>query len=693
MFKHIRNIFKKRSGVANPEPWLVDLFGGGVETNAGRDVDEDTSLQLSTVYACVTLIAESIASLPLGVFRKTADNGRDSVSSTLNDLVKTSPNPEMTSFDWRLAAVGHLLLYGNSYSLIERNRLDQPTAIWPIVPERVSVVRTDAGKLVYKITAPNGVEKAYNQSDILHVKGFGQNGLVGQSVISFSRESIGLSLAAEEYGSRFFGSGANPGLIIEHPGKMDSNAAKNFRDSVTSAYAGLGKSHKTLLIEDGMKASSLSIPPSDSQFIELREFQREEICSLFKVPPHMVSLVTKSTSWGSGIEQQQINFVVNTLRPWLVRWEQSLAFALLTESQRKSGYFFDFLVAALLRGDIKTRYESYRIGRQWGWLSVNDVRRLETMNPVDNGNDYLMPMNMVPLGTEPEAMGLQDKQAEPDKEKKEPKKEEKSSCECDHEQREYTPYDFSTRELSEEEKPVAGMISAAGNNSKPINTAFTDVVKMETDGLRAIIKKRPTPAQLHRESTKFYESLPPKIKSKLQSAIFRYQDDVSAEAQKMIGKGGAGKDLRRELSKFKAQYIGSLSERYTGDGLKQVRTLIANTSANSLIGEMDNRLDAWDLTRSARYADEELIRAGNSIARETWARSGVIKLRWVTRGSKTCPYCRQLSGKIVGIEKPFLKDGETLYASDGKNFMAMSGKKSHPPIHKGCVCMIQPEKG
>ncbi len=704
MYNPIRAIFDRLTGrsssLTNPEQWLVDYFGGGGDTNAGREVSEDNALAMSTVYACVTLISETIASLPLRLYRKTDDGGREPVPGQVDDTVNTRPNQEMTSFDWRNAAVGHLLLWGNCYGLIERDRLGRLLAIWPIVPHRVAVKRKN-GRIIYRITASDGRVRDYRADDIFHVKAFGYNGLVGQSVISFTREAIGLGLAAEEFGARFFGSGANPGLVLEHPARLSDEALKHLRESTERGYSGLGKSHKLMIVEDGMKATRVTIPPSDSQFIELRGFQREEICQIFKVPPHMVGLVTKSTSWGSGIEQQQIGFVVNTLRPWLVRWEQAMNKALLADSQRERGLFFEHRVEGLLRGDIKTRYDSYRIARQWGWLSVNDIRRLENMEPVEGGDQYLSPMNMVPL-EDAGKVGLQKQGSPPgqpstldqggaDKEKKSSR--ERRGCGCGHVHA--APDDHSeTRALEPDEIPAAGLLQAASGNRGALAEAFSALVAAETDSLRVLLAETGvdfTPAEIHRIIDDFYRKMPPVVKRKLQSALFRYQDDISAQAQKMIGKGGAGKALRRELEKWKREYLASLAQRYTADGLKQMNTIINGPSATDLLRAINARLDTWDLTRAGRYADEELVRAGNAMARETWARQGVAKLRWIARGTKTCPFCRQLSGKVVGIDKPFLENGETLYASDGKNWMAMNGKKMHPPIHRGCVCMIVPE--
>ena len=402
-----RSLIGERSGesLSSPSKWLLDFFGGSTETKTGVMVNEKTAMNYLAVFACVRILSETVASLPLHVYRRLPDGGKERATThPLYTVLHDIGNPEMTSFTVRETIQAYVSTWGNGCAEIEFNNAGFPVALWPMRPDRVDIEREKAlgdagdrrsGGLVYRYTFSNGEQVTLPASNVLHISGLGFDGIKGYSPIKMAREAIGLGLATEEFGARFFGDGTHPGVVVEHPGALSDSAHKHLKSQLSEKHAGLGKSHRMMLLEEGMKLQSIGIPPEDAQFLETRKYQVAEIARIYRVPLHMLADLERATF--SNIEHQSIEFVVHTIRPWLVRWEQSMCMKLLTPNERKK-YFIEHLVDALLRGDIKARYESYAIGRQWGWLSADDVRRIENMNPLPEGQGerYLTPLNMVP---------------------------------------------------------------------------------------------------------------------------------------------------------------------------------------------------------------------------------------------------------------------------------------------------------
>lgn len=367
------------------------FFGG---TTSGKTVNETTAMQTTAVYACVRILAETIASLPLHTYKSTTDGKEKARDHPIYYLLSDAPNPEMTSFVFRETLMGHLLLWGNAYAQIIRDGRGKVIALYPLMPDKMSVNRSERGEIYY-LYNKNGQEYILHSYEVLHIPGLGFDGLIGYSPIAMAKNAIGMALATEEYGAKFFSNGANPGGVLEHPGVVKDPA--RVRDSWNSVYQGSSNSHKVAVLEEGMKFQAIGIPPEQAQFLETRKFQTEEICRIFRVPPHLVASLDRATF--SNIEHQSISFVVHTIRPWLVRVEQSINKALFSESESKE-YFASFVVDGLLRGDYSSRMQGYSIGIQNGFLSPNDVRSLENMNPIsdeEGGNTYMVNGNMLKL--------------------------------------------------------------------------------------------------------------------------------------------------------------------------------------------------------------------------------------------------------------------------------------------------------
>ena len=395
--KLIKSIFKSRD---TPKNHMGDNVGGGRyfpfgRTWSGKSVTERSAMQTTAVYACVRIIAETVASLPLHVYGYT-DNGKERVyTHPLYRVLHDIPNPEMNSFIMREVMMSHLLLWGNSYSQIIRNGRGEITALYPLMPEKMTVDRGTDGKLYYKYNSDKQGSFVFCKDEIFHIVGLGFDGLIGHSPIAMAKNAIGLCIAAEEYGSSFFSNSGTPSGVLEHPGVLKE--PEKVRDAWNKAYGGSGNAHKVAVLEEGMKFNPISINPHEAQFLETRKFQVNEICRIFRVPPHMIADLEKSSF--NNIEQQSLDFVTNTIRPWLVRIEQSIFQQLLSEEDQKN-YFAKFNVDGLLRGDFQSRMNGYAVGRQNGWLSANDIRELEDLNriPAEEGGDrYLCNGNMVDI--------------------------------------------------------------------------------------------------------------------------------------------------------------------------------------------------------------------------------------------------------------------------------------------------------
>ena len=377
------------------------FYMGG--SSAGKNVNERSAMQMTAVYSCVRILAEAVAGLPLHLYRYKEDGGKErAIDNNLYHLLHDEPNKEMSSFIFRETLMTHLLLWGNAYAQIIRNGKGEVVALYPLMPNKMQVDRDENGELYYIYTRSSdeaktmeGVTVYLTPRDVLHIPGLGFDGLVGYSPIAMAKNAIGLAIATEEYGAKFFANGAAPSGVLEHPGTIKDPS--RLRENWNSTFGGSANSGKVAVLEEGMKYTPISISPEQAQFLETRKFQIDEIARIFRVPPHMVGDLEKSSF--SNIEQQSLEFVKYTLDPWVIRWEQSLSRALLNE-EKKRKYFFKFNLEGLLRGDYESRMSGYAVARQNGWMSANDIRELENMDKIpaeDGGNLYLINGNMLPL--------------------------------------------------------------------------------------------------------------------------------------------------------------------------------------------------------------------------------------------------------------------------------------------------------
>jgi HK97 family phage portal protein len=378
--------------------WFPLMFNGSVMTAAGVSISNDTALQISAVFNSIRIIGEDIAKLPLQVFKR-LDKGREKRSdNNIWRIFNESPNPEMDAMSFRNTLQGHILGYGNGYAEIVRDGDGEVDQLWIIDPSRVIPKRRQDGSLYYQVTTPSGQPTEVSPSKIFRIPGFGFDGVTGYNVITYARQSLGLARAAEDYGSKFFGNGAKASLVFEMPQELTEKSSKNLIKSIQSQVSNQNQ-HGILLAEQGAKFSTLSVSQKDSQYLETRQFSVSDIARWFRMQPHKIGDLSKATF--SNIEQQSLEYVGDTLTPWFVRWEQAIRMQLMTPDQKADNLYVKHNANALLRGDLKSRYEAYSSGIMNGWFTRNEAREREELNPIDGLDEPLVPLNMSVVGEEP----------------------------------------------------------------------------------------------------------------------------------------------------------------------------------------------------------------------------------------------------------------------------------------------------
>ncbi|MEY5099968.1 MAG: hypothetical protein RJA36_2687 [Pseudomonadota bacterium] len=374
--------------------WFNPIGGA---TASGVSVTSETALRLSTVYKCVRVRAETIGMLPLQIYRRRDDGGKEAATDhPLYPLLHDQPNPWQTSMQWRQLMQSHVDLRGNGYSRIVTAGNGRPDMLLPLHPDLVKVEILPNGMPRYRVRPRNGGgEDVLLPGEVLHLAGLSADGYTGMNPIECEREAIGAGIAARDYGAAYFKNGAKSPMWIKFPGRFkDNDARRKWMADFAAAYGGQNTG-RTPVLENGMELQSIPLSNVDAQFIESRKYSDTDIAGLFRVPPHKLGILDRAT-WGN-IEHQQLDFVTDAVLPSCVMWEQTL----LRDLDFGEGYFAELKVDMLLRGDTKTRYEAYGKGIQDGWLLRNEARRMENLNPLDGLDEPLQPMNMATAGAQP----------------------------------------------------------------------------------------------------------------------------------------------------------------------------------------------------------------------------------------------------------------------------------------------------
>lgn len=366
---------------------LAMLWEMGTKTKSGVRINETNAMQISSVHACIKVLSESVASLPLHLYKRLPNGKTIDSSSNLYYILHTQANKDTTAYTFWETITYHICAWGNGYAYIERDNFGKVVGLWNLFPDQIEPYRNLDKKLKYRVTI-NGEMFDLDPIDVLHVVGFGFDGLKGKSPIKLAREAIGIAAATEEFGAKFFENGTHLGGIIEHPSKLSDASYARLKTDFKNAHDGLTNAHKVRILEEGMKYQRLGIPPEDAQFIETRKFQTEEIARIYRVPLHMIGDLSRSTN--NNIEHQGLEFTKYTLAPYLKRIEQSIIQRILVTDEEKKNYFAEFDTNGFLRGDIMSRFDAYSKLRNIGVINANEIRAMENLNPIEGGDIYII---------------------------------------------------------------------------------------------------------------------------------------------------------------------------------------------------------------------------------------------------------------------------------------------------------------
>ncbi|ONH35706.1 MULTISPECIES: phage portal protein [Protofrankia] len=650
------------SGIATPEQWVVDWFRGDIANSSGVRVDQDTARMYSPFFAGVRVISEDVGGLPLFLYERLARGKRRATSHPLYPLLHDQPNPMMTSVQLRETLQGHAITWGNGVAqLVTHPRTGVIEEIWPLRPDRleIKVKRTGAGQLqrwyIYR-DPHHGIEAKLSAEEVLHIAGLGFDGVRGYSIVELAANSIGLGLATEHHGSKFFSNSSAPGGALSHPGLLSPDARKRMADDWENIHRGIDRSHRVAILEEGVTWQQVGIPNDSAQFLETRKLQITEMARWLRLPPHKIGDLERATF--SNIEQQQLDYISSALNIWLIRWEQAILTQLLLPDER-ARYFPEHLVDALLRGDTMARYQAYAIGRQWGWLSANDIREKENDNPIAGGDAYLIPLNMVPAGGD------------------------------------------DARAAARRARALRGRGAAARRRladawAPKIEAADQEIADLEHDEVSALLD-----AHLGDERARSLGSFLVALQAlyaadgtigEAMTAAFlpiftAFAADVVTDAADEVGH-----DEDIDLSIWARAYSLSHVAYRLASSFGQLRGRAEQApTVDDVVNEVLARLAKWQDERPAQTARWEGSQLTNAAAREAWKEAGVKRLRWRASGTN-CPYCSKLDGRIVAIDQPFIAKGDQVDGeAEGEQLVAKRDTR-HPPIHPGCDCVIEPER-
>jgi len=634
----------------------------GPPSVTGRHVTPDSAMRVSAVFACVRVLAETISSLPLHVYRRLDGGGKErDPEHPLYRVLHDLPNPEMTSVELRENLVGHVALRGNAYCEIERDGEGNVRALWPLRPDRVRVEPRN-GRRYYVVDVPGGPPQGLEPEKVWHIRGFGTRADSGLSPIACARESVGLALATEEYGARFYANDSRPGGVLKHPGKLSPEGAKNLKQSWEAAHGGLSNAHRVAVLEEGVEWQAIGIAPEDAQYLEMRQYQVLEIARLFRVPPHLIGDLSRATY--ANIEHQSIEFVTHTIRPWLVRIEQAIARDLFRENER-STWFAEHLVDGLLRGDIQSRYNAYAQARQNGWMSANDIREIENMNPVDGGDIYLVPLNMVPA-EDAGLYGADDYRGQAPAERR-------IVTPADLEQRAVN-YVVTRRRIARAYRTLVAHATEhiVGREEADIMRRAEKMLRMgDYRGLVAWLET-------------FYQEHPEFYQRYMLPVLTSLAEQVQANAAEQIAV-----EADEDLAEFLAAFTETAADRYCRSHFGQLRQVLEGAEDDKRLDALQERFDEWGEKSPAQQARIQTVRAANAVTKQTWANNGVQRLTWITHG-ESCPYCNALRGKSVAVWDSFLAEGQDFQPDGAEKPLRPHTNIGHPPAHDGCDCGIAP---
>ncbi len=661
IFKLLGAYFKRQFSLSDFSAWM-DHQIDGTPTATGIRISNNRALNYSAVFNAVQIIAGTVASLPLILYKRLDQHNKERFQNhPLYHVLHDMANPEMTSFVWREISQGHLLLWGNAYSQIIRNDSLQTIALLPLNPDSVKVTRNDAGKIIYIHKEAPDKERTYQADEILHIVGLGFDGRVGYSVLTLAQESVGLGLAQEQFNAQFYGNGTHLGNVLEHPNVLGKEAHDNLEESLKK-FSGVTNSHQTMILEEGMKWKPMTMPLADAQFLESRTFQVGEIARWFNLPPHKLKELSKATF--SNIEQQQIEFIQDSMRPWFVRWEAHIWWKLLNDGEKKT-LFAEFLIAGLLRADMVSRNQALSVQRQNGIINADQWREIENMNPIEDevaGKKYWMPLNMTDAGESEES------------------KEEPSTDQVEEENsfRDVKPSQLRSikarRRWSKAFKPIFRQVAR-------------EILAIEVPGIQGITKKsfgERTLAEFKFDVDKFYKKNKPAFRKLFAVAYDSYAETIYPIAADEVN---ADPELTPEYKEHVNEFIDHTTNRYIGSSQGQLSSVASEHRENDPARAINERLTQWEERRPDKVADREVVDGESGFSQFVYFSAG-FRTVWVTLG-KNCPYCDSLNGRTVSRGVNFINAGSGIEGEAGKPSLVVTQNISHPAAHGGCDCTVR----
>lgn len=660
---------------------LAKLFTGG-KTLAGVSVDERKALTVSAVWSAANILSQNIGTLPLPALQKTEDGRRKADELSVFWVLNKKANAWMTATTYRQTVMLHLALWRVSYSQIERDGAGNVIGLWPLMPDRTRPI-TSGNDLYFETRLPDNTARLLPSEDVLHILAPSLNGLEAESMVKMARETLGQILAAQEFGSRLYSQGLNTSGFITSESPLDPKQREQVRQQVVEQIQGLQKAHDLLILPFGLKWQSIATDPQKAQMLETREFLITEVARWFNMPPHKLGVMSKGMAYAS-VEQMQLAFVQETLRPWLVMIEQAMDTTLFTEDQwKRQGYYVHHKVDGLLRADSKTRAEVLHIMRNDGVINANQWRDLEDMNKQDGeqGEVYWMPVNMAPA-----AELLKKAQAETGDRDAYIR-----ALETILEKRERQSNQTGPNTEERADKIAKGRQRLAHTFRRLIADAMTRIVRREeSDVLRKARelfgKRNAEAAQFDKWLDDFYVQHPEFIERHLLPVLLAFAEAMQADAAEEVG---AKVGMTPEMEQFAREYLEKFTAYHIGSSKGQLRQVLqkALEAGEDPVGALEERLTEWTETRPGKVADYHSAKAGNFFVKMALVLAGISRIRWNSAGD-TCPSCERLHGQVISIQGEFIHQGEEHSQGDGKSPLTASTDVSHPPAHRGCDCFI-----
>ena len=646
-----------RSNLATPEQWVIDWLTGGIETPSGVQVDADTALHYGPFFAGIRLISEDVGNLPFPVYRRLDPRGKERARDhRLHAILNDQPNPVMSAQAFREILTGHAITWGHGNAEIVRNGRGDVEALWPLRPDRMKVKLAGQKKrtLVYRYEDHDaGIVQSFLPDEILSIHGFGFDGVKGYSAVEMARKAIGLGIAAEDYGAGFFGNSARPSGVLTHPGIVSDKGKENMRKSWERLHRGPSNAQRIAILEEGVTWQQIGIPPGDAQFLDTRRFEVVDMARWLRIPPHKLGELGRAT-WNN-IESEQIDYVSSALRTWLTRWESAVKLRLFTGIERER-FFAEHLIEGMLRGDMKTRFDGYRVGREIGVYNADDIAEMENRNPLPDGRGqvYMVPLNWVPAPTPDDA-------------------------------------DSPFRQVVRARRSAESRRRIARSFRPLLADADQRVAKLERHEVSKLVKqhfgdrRRNSLSSFTADVDELYEGkILTETTARWLPALVALASEIATEAAVE-----AAFDDPTDLEPWASEYVAAHSAYRTGSSKRQIVALTTehiddlDALVEALTAHLDNEVDL----RPAQAAFWESVQMSNGAARETWRSGGITKLAWAKTGSESCPYCKKLDGNIVGIEETFVAEGDTLEGAEGDT-LPVAHDTFAPPVHPGCDCSI-----